>query len=270
MLDSIESFSFFKFVLLIITPGSFAVRQKLKKKVRDQKLSLKDFLNQKKHEIYHLYQRDFCCLCQQQAKSRQHGRELHRKEWELLFEKKCKTRHKTCCCNYEAIFYRQEEDLDITLVICLLINLFPLSDEEKKNLEDLREHRNFYAHALNAHIEDTDYVKRLTEAISVIKAIAQSCEDPQIHKWVCREIRNIMDSSVYNVYHKEIVSWNRDEKVTRETFEKAMILVENLLKQEKEVQITQYLYRISCIIPCVKSNKSLYILQLETTHMLEI
>ena len=82
--------------------------------------------------------------------------------------------------------------------------MFSLSDEQKKNLEDLREHRNFYAHALNAQIEDTEYVKRLPEAISVIKAIAESCGDPQIHKWVCREIRNIMDSFVYKACYKEI------------------------------------------------------------------
>ena len=240
MMDSIENFSFFKFSALIITPGGFAVRQKLKKKIQDQSLSLPDFLNQRKHQIYHLYKRDPCCLCQPQAKSRHHGRGLLSKDWNLLFEKrnmKCKLRNTTCCCNYVAIFYRGEEDLDITLVVFLLINLFSLSDEEKKNLEDLREHRNFYAHALKTQIEDMEYVQRFSEATSLIKAIAQSCGDPQIHKRVCREIRDIMDSYVYNACHKEIVSWNRDNQMTCERLEEAMTVIENILKQEKEVII---------------------------------
>lgn len=240
MTDAIENVSFFKYVALIITPGSFAVRQKLKKKLHDQKFSLIDFLNQKKHEIYHLYKRGLCCLCQPQANSQQHGQGLLSKDWNLLFEKrnqKCKLRNKTCCCNYAAFSYRREEDLDITLVVCLLINLFSLSDEEKKNLEDLREHRNFYAHALNAHLKDTEYVERFTEATSLINAIANSCEDPQTHKWVCREIRNIMDSSLYNVLHKEIVFWNNDDQITRETLEKVLRIIANLLKQGIEVQI---------------------------------
>ena len=237
MIDSIENFSFFKYLALIITPGSFAVREKLKKKISDQRLTLKDFLNHRKHEIYHLYKRELCCLCQPQANS-QHGRRLLDKDWNLLFEdtkQKCKNKNKTCCCYFTAS-HRREEEFDITLVVCLLINLFSLPDEEKKNLEELREHRNFIAHARNAHIEDRKYVKRFNTASSVIEDIAQSCGD-NIHKVVCGRIRDIMDSSLLNICHKEIVSWDSDKKITLERFEEAMEAFEDVMKQGKEVHI---------------------------------
>ena len=79
MMDSIENFSFFKYLALIITPGSFAGTEKLKKKIYEQRLTLRDFLNQRKHEIYHLYKRELCCLCQPQANS-QHERGLLNKD----------------------------------------------------------------------------------------------------------------------------------------------------------------------------------------------
>ena len=72
-----------------------------------------------------------------------------------------------------------------------------------------------------AHIEDREYVKRVNKASSVIEDIAESCGD-NIHKLVFGRIRDIMDSSLFNICHKEIVSWDSDKKITLERFKEAM------------------------------------------------
>lgn len=97
-----------------------------------------------------------CHFCLPDSNNRKFGKGLLENQWNILF---CKTRNKCkdgkaeCCCMYDAEVNIKEEDLDISLTVCLLINLFPISAVEKQDLINLRDERNIYAHAKKESLE---------------------------------------------------------------------------------------------------------------------
>lgn len=131
-----ENIRFFKLVTLIIDVGSVVVENKLIEKIRDSGLTFEVFLSRKKHELYHFYKPNTCCLCSSKLKSEKCQKSLSNTQWKTLFtktkRKKCSFFKGNCSCIYDANTIVKEEELDITLSVCLLISLFPLSDCEKQ------------------------------------------------------------------------------------------------------------------------------------------
>lgn len=131
-----ENIRFFKLVTLIIDVGSVVVENKLIEKIRDSGLTFEVFLSRKKHELYHFYKPNTCCLCSSKLKSEKCQKSISNTQWKTLFtktkRKKCSFFKGNCSCIYDANTIVKEEELDITLSVCLLISLFPLSDCEKQ------------------------------------------------------------------------------------------------------------------------------------------
>lgn len=158
-----ENIWFLKLSALILNTGGFIMTHALKEKIKAEQPTFPDFLNNKKHDVFHLFFKHLCCLCLPHANNRQYGQVRSTYQWELLYVKnearKCRNRKKNCCCVYDIKPNVNEDDLDISLKICLLVNLFQLSGQEKQNLEKLRKQRNtYFGHAPKASINESDYI----------------------------------------------------------------------------------------------------------------
>ena len=254
MFPSIQNISFFKFSALVLKPGTNVAIQKLKEKLSSDQLPFKDFLNLKKHELFHMYIPKQCCMCDPQADTRYSGQGLDKFQWKQLFTRtnqRCNSRRNNCCCMFSAQPNIQEDFLDITITVCLLINMFPLSYQEKRALEELRKQRNFYAHNFKSEIEDKDYVDRLAMLISSITAIAESF-DSQIQEKISEDIREIMNNSLNCVCHQRIMELCSEDRIKQlEKFEevtnKVLQKFEEFQKAPEVFIIMQHKLYLSCL-----------------------
>lgn len=233
---------FFKIVALILNPGTFVVTSTLKEKVKAGKLTFPDFLTQRKHDLFHHWNK--CCLCPPHDKHRPYGKGLLKFQWETLFTKTPNgCRFPDCCCMYSANANLKEDDLDISLIVCLLVNLFPLSDGEKQNVKTFREQRNsYYAHATKAKMNENEYRIKFIEVTTVVKNIASFCNiDTQ--RQVDEEINEIKNSPMNYICYKPIIDWMQETYkshacVPQEEFE---VVIKTLLDEIKDIKkVFQY------------------------------
>lgn len=164
---------FFKIVALILNPGTFVVTSTLKEKIRAEKRTFRDFLIHRKHDLFHYWNKGLCCMCPSHYNNRPNGKGLLKYQWKILFTKtpnRCK--FPDCCCMYSANASLKEDDLDISLIVSLLVNLFPLSDVEKQNVKTFRDQRNsYYAHATKAKMNKNEYKIKFIEVTTVVKKL---------------------------------------------------------------------------------------------------
>lgn len=230
---------FFKIVALILNPGTFVVTSTLKEKIRAEKRTFPDFLIHRKHDLFHYWNKGLCCMCPSHDNNRTYRKGLLKYQWEILFRKtqnKCKFRD--CCCMYSANASLKEDDLDISLIVCLLVNLFPLSDVEKQNVKTFRDQRNsYYAHATNAKMNKNEYKIKFIEVTTVVKKIASFCNiDTQ--RQVDEEINEIENSPMNYTCYQLIIDWMKETYkshacVRQEEFEE---VVKTLLDEIKDIK----------------------------------
>lgn len=242
-----ENVWFFKLVSLIINVGGVVVENKLTEKVRDSGRTFEGFLNRKKHELYHFYKSNTCCLCSSKLKNEKCQKNLSNIQWKTLFtktkRKKCPVFKGNCSCIYDANTNVKEKELDITLSVYLLINLFPLSDCEKQDLERFREQRNtYFAHITRAKLEEQDFKNKFRQVSSVIKSITSSCKIITYSE-VCEEITDIEngfmqitpdDQKIIN-YIQETRELDTDLDVPQESVENVISTIHKGIKKKQKV-----------------------------------
>lgn len=93
-----ENIWFLKLSALILNTGGFIMTHALKEKIKAEQPTFPDFLNNKKHDVFHLFYKHLCCLCLPHANNRQYGQVRSTYQWELLYVKnearKCRNRKK--------------------------------------------------------------------------------------------------------------------------------------------------------------------------------
>lgn len=235
-----KNIRFFKLSALILGPGNSVVTNNLSEKVRAEQLTFPEFLNKKKHYLFHLYKKSLCHFCLPDSNNRKFGKSLSENQWNILF---CKTRNKCkdgkaeCCCMYDAEVNVKEEDLDISLTVCLLINLFPISAVEKQDLNNLRDERNIYAHANkeSLEMEENDFRCKLNHMVSAIKSNLCSHSSIDFDDKICKEIEDIeKSSSMYDMCYQMFIDWIQESHDLGSTFEKAL---KEFLNAIKEMQV---------------------------------
>lgn len=254
-----ENIRFFKLVALIIDVGTVVVENKLIEKIRDSGLTFEVFLNRKKHELYHFYKPNTCCLCSSKLKSEKCQKSLSNTQWKTLFtktkRKKCSFFKGNCSCIYDANTIVKEEELDITLSVYLLINLFPLSDCEKQDLERFREQRNtYYAHITRAKLEEHDFKYQFQQASSVIKSIASSCKIIT-YRELCEEITDIENGFMQiTPDNQKIINYIQearelDTDVPQESVENVISTIHKGIKKNQKVILNK-----SCFLKISQSH----------------
>lgn len=230
---------FFKIVALILNPGTFVVTSTLKEKIRAENRTFPDFLIHRKHDLFHYWNKGLCCMCPSHDNNRPNGKGLLKYQWKILFTKtpnRCK--FPDCCCMYGANASLKEDDLDISLIVSLLVNLFPLSDVEKQNVKTFRDQRNsYYAHATKAKMNKNEYKIKFIEVTTVVKKIASFC-NIDTRRQVDEEIKEIENSPMNYTCYQAIIDWmeetyKSDACVPQEEFE---VVVKTLLDEIKDIK----------------------------------
>lgn len=235
-----KNIRFFKLSALILGPGSSVVTSNLSEKLRAKQLTFPEFLNKKKHDLFHLYKKGLCHFCLPDANNRKYGKGLSECQWNILFCKtrnECEDRKVECCCMYDAEVNVKEENLDISLTVCLLINLFPISLVKKQDLINLRDERNIYAHANkeSLEMEENDFRCKLNRMVSAIKS--NLCPDTEFYDKICKEIEDIeKSSSMHEMCYQMFIDWIQESHVNvlASSFEKAL---KDFLNDIKEMQV---------------------------------
>lgn len=91
-----ENIWFLKLSALILNTGGFIMTHALKEKIKAEQPTFPDFLNNKKHDVFHLFFKRLCCSCVPHAHNRQYEQVRSTYQWELLYVKnrarKCSNR----------------------------------------------------------------------------------------------------------------------------------------------------------------------------------
>lgn len=235
-----ENIWFFKLSALILNTGGLVMTHALREKVKAEQLTFPDFLDKKKHDVYHLFFKRLCCLCLPHADNRKYGKVGSTYQWEFLYVKhesrKCHNRKGNCCCVYDIKPSVNEDNLDISLKICLLVNLFQLYGQEKQYIEKLREQRNtYFAHTNKASIDECDFIHTFDEVALVLKSISIPY-GISLHNQVCKDIEEIKDDPMRRLGYQMIINWiNQSDgahaRVLKEDFEKAITKVMDEIKK---------------------------------------
>lgn len=237
-----ENIWFFKLSALILNTGGLIMTHALREKVKAEQLTFPDFLDKKKHDVYHLFFKRLCCLCLPHADNRKYGKVGSTYQWEFLYVKhesrKCHNRKGNCCCVYDIKPSVNEDNLDISLKICLLVNLFQLYGQEKQYIEKLREQRNtYFAHTNKASIDECDFIHTFDEVALVLKSISIPY-GISLHNQVCKDIEEIKDDPMRRLGYQMIINWiNQSDgahaRVLKEDFEKAITKVMDEIKKHQ-------------------------------------
>lgn len=120
--------------------------------------SFETFLQQNKHELYHLcYNRGRCCSC---GLSPTFPRQavIRKAQLDMLFVQQpvvnCSSNPRSCSCSYIATQNIELDTIDITLCIAIINNLITLNQQQNDCLTEIRNVRNEISHF--AHTDDID------------------------------------------------------------------------------------------------------------------
>lgn len=80
-----ENILFFKLSAVTLYTGGFIKTHALNDQVKAEQCTFPDFLNKKKHDVFHLFFKRLCCLCVPHADNRQYEQVRSTYQWELLY-----------------------------------------------------------------------------------------------------------------------------------------------------------------------------------------
>lgn len=120
-----EQENFLRYAILIVDHTKEALQDVIELNLKNKHLTFEKFLNENKHEIYHLCYDFRCCQCLKPPTKRK--RLIIPPQLELLFDKYNKlpshkgTGHNDFCCSYAKVGITSQV-LDLSLARCLLVN----------------------------------------------------------------------------------------------------------------------------------------------------
>ncbi|XP_071161599.1 uncharacterized protein [Mytilus edulis] len=178
--------NFYRFMILIIDNGNDAALELLDFYLSNQGITLKDFIENNQHEIYHLcFNKGLCCRCQYGPVYKPQSRILYPAQLDILLATKgsnipCNVRAKPTCSHTINDHYVNPniatKHLDLTLCRCLLINfsnILPQGSVERNAFEDLINMRNKCCHAAKGEISSKDYQTYKAQIEKCLLALAQ-------------------------------------------------------------------------------------------------
>ncbi|CAC5366438.1 unnamed protein product [Mytilus coruscus] len=180
--------NFYRCMTLIVDNGNEAAWELLDFYLSNQGTTLKDFIENNQHEIYHLcYNYSRCCRCQYAIVNKPKSRILYQTQLDILLDTKgsnipCHVyvHTKPSCTHRINDHYANPNiatnQLDLTLCRCLLINftnILPHGSVERTAFEDLINMRNKCCHAAKGEISSKDYQTYKTQIENCLLALAQ-------------------------------------------------------------------------------------------------
>ncbi|VDH89333.1 Hypothetical predicted protein [Mytilus galloprovincialis] len=161
--------NFYRCMTLIVDNGNEAAWELLDFYLSKQGTTLKDFIENHQHEIYHLhYNYGRCCRCKFKTVKKPRTRILYEAQLDILLDTKgknipCKLPTKSCTHTINDHYANANiatNQLDLTLCRCLLINftnILPSVSVERNSFQNLIDMRNKCCHASKGEIPSQDY-----------------------------------------------------------------------------------------------------------------
>ncbi|VDI57813.1 Hypothetical predicted protein [Mytilus galloprovincialis] len=180
--------NFYRCMTLIVDNGNEAAWDLLDYYLSNQGTTLKDFIENNQHEIYHLcYNYGGCCRCQYGTVNKPKSRILYQSQLDILLDTKgsnipCTVHIRakpTCSHTVNDHFANPNivtKQLDLTLCRCLLFNftnILPQGSVERNAFEDLINMRNKCCHAAKGEISSKDYQTYKAQIEKCLMALAQ-------------------------------------------------------------------------------------------------
>ncbi|XP_062570331.1 uncharacterized protein LOC134232394 [Saccostrea cucullata] len=181
MADLKES-NFLKLIWLLMKYGAKVLQHRIEYELKYQKWQkLCDFLEERKHEIFHLTDLKKCCQCPEFTDNK--GKPpLPKDVLGQLYknvDQCCMARNRgRCCCKLLPHTDLNVNKLDITLISCLLKNFLIKDSGQKQVIENIRKLRNDkeLLHRGNAEVDDEAFERIWMQLSNAIKEVAEKCE----------------------------------------------------------------------------------------------
>ncbi|CAG2242513.1 unnamed protein product [Mytilus edulis] len=180
--------NFYRCMTLIVDNGNEAAWDLLDYYLSNQGTTLKDFIENNQHEIYHLcYNYGGCCRCKYGTVNKPKSRILYQSQLDILLDTKgsnipCTVHIRakpTCSHTVNDHFANPNivtKQLDLTLCRCLLFNftnILPQGSVERNAFEDLINMRNKCCHAAKGEISSKDYQTYKAQIEQCLLSLAQ-------------------------------------------------------------------------------------------------
>ncbi|CAG2191669.1 unnamed protein product [Mytilus edulis] len=238
--------NFYRCMTLIVDNGNEAAWDLLDYYLSNQGTTLKDFIENNQHEIYHLcYNYGGCCRCKYGTVNKPKSRILYQSQLDILLDTKgsnipCTVHIRakpTCSHTVNDHFANPNivtKQLDLTLCRCLLFNftnILPQGSVERNAFEDLINMRNKCCHAAKGEISSKDYQTYKAQIEKCLMALAQvygkthdmqlkikDAEKRPLDESICKQLQQtILQEQVLqgvSGLHKHIKSSQKAEKRT--------------------------------------------------------
>ncbi|XP_061171152.1 uncharacterized protein LOC133180702 [Saccostrea echinata] len=197
----VKETNFLKLVWLLMKYGAKVLQHRIEFELRTQKgQKLCDFLEEKKHEIFHLTVLKKCCKCPEFTDNKGKPR-LPKDVLEQLYQNVdqcCLPRFRGCCCcklSPHTDLNINVTKLDITLTSCLLINFLIEDSGQKQVIENIRKLRNDkeLLHRGNAEVDNDRFEKLWLQLSNAIKEVVEKCE-PYVYAEIKEEVDRLKTS----------------------------------------------------------------------------
>ncbi|XP_062580981.1 uncharacterized protein LOC134242853, partial [Saccostrea cucullata] len=180
----VKETNFLKLIWLLMKYGAKVLQHRIEYELRNQKWQkLCDFLEERKHEIFHLTDLKKCCQCPEFTDNK--GKPpLPKDVLRQLFRNVddcCVARFRgRCCCKLlpNTDLNVNVNKLDITLTSCLLKNFLIKDSGQKQVIENIRNLRNDkeLLHRGNAEVDNDSFERIWLQLSNAIKEVAEKCE----------------------------------------------------------------------------------------------
>lgn len=178
-------------------------------------LSLENFLNQNKHDLFHLYQSNMnnpCCQCPAGYVSPSKQQKINVSQWNSIFNivsipcashrKRHHTGTTSCICCFTAVQGIAESRLDAALADQILQYCCAI----RKTVDNLIQIRNNdYGHAKNGKMSDSDFTKSYANIAKAVIEIARVCNKETQYQQKLQDAKDgPIDDTLYSKYQNSL------------------------------------------------------------------
>ncbi|XP_021351179.1 uncharacterized protein LOC110448967 [Mizuhopecten yessoensis] len=179
MSTTTEHYNLLKLVILVMEYGTKVLKEKVKSELSKGYKTFQDLVKASRHDLIHLHELKRCCACTSYPTARHSA--ISYKQLALLLDndrgQACtrpnNDRDQLCTCGFKEKMNISENDMDITLLSCFLLNIIKQDDTVRKLIKNLRDKRNNLFHLISAKVPMEEFETKFQDIAHIINEIAK-------------------------------------------------------------------------------------------------